>query len=163
MVVLGDGAEWIWQLAAEHFPGATQIVDWYHASERIWELGRARYGEETTTTRTWVTRQRQRLARGEVAALVAAWRRLNGAAAVTPVRDAQVTSFTNQAARMTDAHYRARGLDIGSGMVEGGAKALVGARTKGSGMRWTVAGAEAVIQVRTLLRNNQWATYDLAA
>lgn len=48
--VLGDGAAWIWNLAAEHFPGAVQIVDWYHASERIWQLGRAVYGEGTPQT-----------------------------------------------------------------------------------------------------------------
>ncbi len=45
--MLGDGAEWIWTLAAEPCPDATQIVDWDQASERIWELGRARYGEGT--------------------------------------------------------------------------------------------------------------------
>jgi hypothetical protein len=60
------------------------------------------------------------------------------------VRDERVTYVTNQAGRMADAQYRALGLDIGSGIVEGGAKALIGAREKGSGKRWTVAGAEAV-------------------
>ena len=39
VAVLGDGAAWIWNLAAEHLPHAVQIVDWFHASERIWLLG----------------------------------------------------------------------------------------------------------------------------
>lgn len=163
VVVLGDGAEWIWQLAAEHFPGATCIVDWYHASERIWALGRARHGDGTAKTRTWVGRQLARLAEGEVKALVAAWRRLRCAGQAAAVRDEEVRYFTNQAARMAYARYRARGLDIGSGMVEGGAKALIGAREKGPGMRWGVPGAQAVANVRVLLFNDQWATYDLAA
>ena len=62
VAVLGDGAAWIWNLAAEHFPGAVQIVDWFHASERVWELGRALYGAETTETTAWVEPQLARLA-----------------------------------------------------------------------------------------------------
>ena len=56
VVVLGDGAEWIWNLATEYFPQATQIVDWYHASERIWALGRALYGESSRQGSAWVDR-----------------------------------------------------------------------------------------------------------
>ena len=163
VVVLGDGAEWIWNLAAEHCPGATQVVDWYHASERIWALGRARYGEGTTRAAAWVARQLARLAKGEVRGLVAAWRRLTCPAAAAAVRDEQVTYFTNQAGRMAYGRYRARGLDIGSGMVEGACKHLIGAREKGPGMRWSVPGAQAVATVRVLLFNDQWEAYALAA
>jgi hypothetical protein len=163
VVVLGDGAEWIWNLATEHCPGATQIVDWYHASERIWELGKALHGEGTAAATRWVDRQLGRLAKGEVAALVAAWRRLKCAAAAAAVRDEQVTYFTNQASRMAYDRYRARGLDIGSGMVESACKLVIGVREKGPGMRWRVPGAQAVANVRVLLFNDQWPDYDLAA
>jgi hypothetical protein len=163
VVVLGDGAEWIWNLASEHCPAATQIVDWYHASERVWALGRARYGEDSPQTPRWVDRQLGRLAKGEVAALVAAWRRLRCGAAAAAVRDEQVGYFTNQAGRMAYGRFRERGLDIGSGLVEGACKHLIGAREKGPGMRWSVPGAQAVANVRVLLFNNQWAAYDLAA
>jgi hypothetical protein len=163
VVVLGDGAAWIWHLAEEHFPTATQIVDWYHASERIWELGRARYGEGTAAAARWVERQLARLAKGEIRALVRNWQRLKCTGAAATVRDEQVGYFTNHAGRMAYDDYRARGLDIGSGMVEGGAKALIGAREKGAGMRWSEAGANAVAQVRVLLVNAQWDAHDLAA
>ena len=163
VVVLGDGAEWIWNLAAEHCPRATCIVDWYHASERIWELGRALHGEGTAKTRRWVARQLARLAEGESAALAAAWRRLKCPAAAAAVRDEQVGYFANQARRMAYGRYRERGLDIGSGMVEGACKHLIGAREKGPGMRWGLPGAQAVATVRVLLFNDQWADYDLAA
>ena len=163
VVVLGDGAEWIWNLAAEHFPGATQIVDWYHASERVWALGQARYGEGTAAAARWVERQLGRLAKGEARALVAAWRRLKCAGAAAAVRDEQVTHFTNQAGRMAYGRYRERGLDIGSGIVAGAGKALIAAREKGPGRRWSVAGAQAVANVRVLLFNDEWNAYDLAA
>jgi hypothetical protein len=163
VVVLGDGAAWIWNLATEHFPGATQVVDWYHASERVWALGRAHYGEGTAKARAWVERQLERLAAGEVRGLVRAWQRLRCRGPAAAVRDEQVTYFANQAGRMAYDQDRARGLDIGSGMVESACKALIGMRQKGPGMRWSAAGAQAVANVRVLLFNDQWADYDLAA
>jgi hypothetical protein len=163
VVVLGDGAEWIWNLATEQVPTATQIVDWYHASERVWELGRALHGEGTAEAAAWVASQLDLLGDGQVADLVAGWQRLPGTGALAEVRDAQVTYFTNQARRMAYDRYRARGLDIGSGMVESACTALSGMREKGPGMRWSVAGAQAVANVRVLLFNDEWADYELAA
>jgi hypothetical protein len=156
VAVLGDGAEWIWTLAAEHFPHATQIVDWFHASERIWALGRALYGEETAETATWVEVQLGRRAQGHAAVLAAEWRTLVCRGAAAAIRDEQVTYFTNQASRMVYDRYRAAGWDIGSGMVESACKHLIGAREKGPGMRWSDAGAQRVAAVRGLLFNQQW-------
>lgn len=163
VAVLGDGAEWIWNLAAEHFPTAVQIVDWFHASERIWALGRALFGDGTPATATWVAQQLDRLAQGAAASLAREWQALPCRGEAVAVRDEQVTYFTNQAPRMAYARYRAAGWDIGSGMVESACKHLIGAREKGPGMRWSDAGAQAVAAVRVLLFNNQWATYNLAA
>jgi uncharacterized protein UPF0236 len=159
VIVLGDGAAWIWNLAAEHFPTATCIVDWYHASERIWELGRALYGEGTSKTARWVARQLTHLAAGRVRRLVTAWQRLVCSGMTAQVRDEQVTYFTNQASRMAYDQYRARGLDIGSGMVESACKALIAMREKGPGMRWQPAGAQAVANIRVLLFNDEWDDY----
>jgi hypothetical protein len=163
VAVLGDGAAWIWQLAAEHFPHAIQILDWFHASERVWDLGRALYGPETAQTTSWVAQQLDRLAQGHAATLAAEWQELpcHGDAAL--VRDEQVTYFTNQAPRMAYHHYRAAGWDIGSGIVESACKHLIATREKGPGMRWSEAGAHTVAAVRVLLANDLWATYDLAA
>jgi hypothetical protein len=163
VAVLGDGAEWIWQLAAEHCPHATQIVDWFHASERVWALGRALFGEDTGQTTAWVEQQLRWLGQGEAAVLAREWQTLACRGEAGAVRDAQVTYFTNQAGRMAYDRYRAAGWDIGSGMVESACKHLIGAREKGPGMRWSDAGAQAVAAVRVLLFNDHWTTYDLAA
>jgi hypothetical protein len=163
IAVLGDGAEWIWHLAAEHYPQATQIVDWFHASERIWELGRALWGAETAETTTWVAGQLARLAQGAAVTLAREWQHLPCRGEAAALRDAQVTYFTNQASRMAYDRYRAQGWDIGSGMVEAACKHVIGAREKGPGMRWSEAGAQHVAAVRVLLFNDRWATYTLAA
>ena len=163
VAVLGDGAAWIWNLAEEHFSGAVQIVDWFHASERVWELGRALYGMETVATATWVRQQLDRLAAGQAAQLAAEWRDLPCRGEAALIRDAQVTYFTNQAERMAYAQYRAAGWDIGSGMIESACKRLIGQRHKGPGMRWSEAGAQAVTNVRLLLFNEEWTDYWQAA
>jgi len=72
------------------------------------------------------------------------------------VRDEQVTYSTNQASRMAYARYRVAGWDIGSGMVEGARKHLIGARENGPGMRWSDAGAQHVAAVRVSLFNDPW-------
>jgi hypothetical protein len=163
VAVLGDGAAWIWNLAAEHFPHAVQIVDWFHASERIWDLGRALFGEGTERTAAWVEQQLGRLAQGQAATLAAEWQALPCQGAVAAVRDEQVTYFTNQASRMAYDRYRAAGWDIGSGMVESACKQVIAAREKGPGMRWSEHGAQTVAAVRVLLLNDEWNAYALAA
>lgn len=163
VAVLGDGAAWIWALAAEHFPTAVQIVDWFHASERVWELGRALYGAETPGAAAWVEQQLGRLAQGQAALLAAEWAALPCRGEVAAVRAEQVTYFTNQASRMAYDRYRAAGWDIGSGMVESACKQVIATRQKGSGMRWSEAGAHTVAAVRVLLLNQEWHAYALAA
>ena len=163
LAVLGDGAEWIWNLAAEHFPTAVQIVDWFHASERIWEFGRALHGIATPETTAWVEVQLARLAQGQAATLATEWQALPCQGEAATIRDAQVTYFTNQATRMAYDRYRAEGWDIGSGMVESACKRLIGVRHKGPGMRWSPTGAQAVAAVRVLLFNHQWDSYALVA
>jgi hypothetical protein len=156
IAVLGDGAAWIWTLAAEHFPTATGIVDWSHASERVGDLARALHGEGTPEAAAWADGPLGRLAASEAAALAAEWQSLPCRGEAAAIRDEQGTSFANQADRMRYADYRAAGWDIGSGMVEGACKHLIGAREKGPGMRWTEAGANTVAQVRVLLFNDHW-------
>jgi hypothetical protein len=163
IAVLGDGAAWIWALAAEHFPHAIHIVDWFHASERIWALGRALYGEETDETAAWVEQHLDRLAAGQAMTLAAEWQGLPCRSEAATVRDEQVTYFTNQAPRMAYDQYRAAGWDIGSGMVESACKHLIGVREKGPGMRWSEAGAQTVAAVRVALFNDQGTPSDLAA
>jgi hypothetical protein len=163
VAVLGDGAAWIWALATAYFPRALQIVDWFHASERVWALGRALFGEGTEQTTTWVEQQLGRVAQGHAAMLATEWAALPCRSEAAVVRDEQVTYFTNQADRMAYARYRAAGWDIGSGMVESACKRVIGAREKGPGMRWSEAGAHTVAAVRVLLLNDQWHDYDLAA
>ncbi len=153
VVVIGDGAHWIWNIAAEHFPQATQIVDWYHASQYVWRAAATIYGETSDLRIPWAQQHLDMLWDGRVADVRAALEpyRAKGEG----VTDA-LSYFTTHQERMDYPAYRARGLQVGSGTVESACKQLVSARLKLAGMIWDVAGAEAVAVVRAWLKSDRW-------
>jgi hypothetical protein len=152
VVVIGDGAEWIWNVAAHHYPQATQVVDYWHACEHIHALGRAYYGEGSP--------QGQRWARGHCRALksAGAGKLLGALARMKPKQAEQAEAlrreqgyFRRNRRRMEYHKFRAAGMMIGSGPVEATCKVVVGQRLKGAGMRWSVSGADAVLAARAAL------------
>jgi hypothetical protein len=160
VIVVADGAPWIWNLAAEHFPGATQILDFYHASERLHAVGRAVYGEGAPAARRWAERNVGRLSAGDWKGLLCSLkalrpRRPEGQEAVRLA----LGYFDTNRQRMDYPAYRARGLMIGSGVVEAACKHVVATRCKRAGMRWSQPGLQAILSLRTLWLNGRWDQY----
>lgn len=153
VVVLGDGAHWIWKIADKHFPSAIQILDWYHASGYVWQAASAIWGEAGPERAEWAHAQLALLWEGKVAQVLLELERHRerGEAVV-----AAVSYYSEHQARMDYATYRARGLQIGSGSVESACKQVVSARLKQAGMIWNAAGAEAVALVRAWLLSERW-------
>ncbi len=152
--VLGDGAHWLWELADLHFPQATQILDWFHATAYVWDAATAIWGTADAARRAWAEQYMTALWQGQVATVLTALQA--HLAAGEAVRMAH-TYFTNQQARMNYPAYRARGLPMGSGTVESGCKQLVSARLKQAGMIWRADGARQVVKVRAWLKSGRWA------
>ena len=147
-VVLGDGAEWIWNQADLHFPEATQIVDLYHAREHLWDLAAKLYPNDSPAQSRWVMVRKDKLDEGKIEALV---RSLRVVAASHPelaeeIRTEANYSESNQE-RMRYPEFRKQGLFVGSGVIDAGCKTVLG-RLKQSGMFWTVRGANAIIALR---------------
>jgi hypothetical protein len=161
VVVVGDGAPWIWHLAAEHFPGAVQILDLYHAKEHVWDVAHAVFGRGTAAGTGWATRACSLLELGQSETLVSAIKALPpippepGQARSCPAR--AIDYFTTNAARMRYPLFRAQGMHVGSGIAEAACKTIVSTRAKRSGMRWTPAGLDALLPLRTSVLNG---TYD---
>jgi hypothetical protein len=146
--LLGDGAEWIWQEGAKHFPQTTEIVDLFHVLEHLWALARARFAE-ATAAKQWVNTQKERLLKNEVKnviAAVAAWEPESKDAVELQRTTAQY--LRGQAHRMRYRTYLEHGFHLGSGVAEAGCKQVVQARLKGAGMRWSEGGAEAMLHLR---------------
>lgn len=157
LIFIADGAPWIWNLVAEHFPHAVQIVDWYHAAENIWKVAHAVYGEGSDAAQSWAQQRLTELWEGEFTKLLPALQALaNPNQDDDPARKAQ-TYFENNRQRMRYPEFRAQGYQIGSGTIESGCKRVIGARLKQAGMTWTVAGARQVIKARAMfLSPGEW-------
>lgn len=148
-VIIGDGADWIWNIAQQHFPGAIQIVDLYHARQHLWELARVLYPAEQAKQKRWMLRQQSKLDAGEIEKLVRSLRTLETAdPQVADTIRAEADYFERNAVRMRYPQFRRQQLFVGSGVIEAGCKSVIGSRLKQSGMFWTVRGANATIALR---------------
>ena len=157
VVVLGDGGPWIWGIAAQYFPWATEIVDLYHAREHLANLGKIVYGPASTQAKQWAVARSQQLDNGDVEAVITSMKRLRPRQQNVreEVRKA-IDYFQTNKERMRYAKFRSEGLFVGSGVVEAGCKTVIGLRLKQSGMRWTVNHVNAVIALRCCQLSGRW-------
>ena len=161
VIVLGDGAPWIWHLVGEQVPQAVQIVDMSHAKQHVWEVAAAVFGRATPQAAAWATSACALLVDGQTEALLAA---LHALPPLPPdpghahsVTERAVDYFTTHAERMCSPLFRAQGIHLGSGIAEAACKTVVSTRAKRSGMRWTPEGVDALLPLRTAVLNK---TYD---
>ena len=154
--MLGDGAAWIWNLADELFPAATQIVDLYHAREHVHELATLATRLLRNSQPDWLARRLEELDAGDIPALLTAGRNLRFTGSLTRERDKALGYFEANAHRMRYQHFRALGMFIGSGTVEAACKAIIGQRLKLSGMRWNLPGATSIATLRCQEASNRW-------
>jgi hypothetical protein len=160
-VVMGDGAEWIWNLAALHFPGAILIVDLYHARQHLWELVRSLYPQDEGQRKAWMKAHQKRLLdKGKIEKLVAALRSIAPSnPEVTNQLRTEADYFESNAERMRYPQFRRQHLFVGSGVIEAGCKTVVASRLKRSGMFWTVQGANAILALRCSHFNGRFEDY----
>ena len=155
LIVLGDGAVWIWNLATKILPAATQIVDIYHAREHLHELA-ATLAFIVTDPQTWLAERLNELDAGDIEAIIEAACEYPLVGVKATDRDKALTYFRTNTVRMRYGHYRKLGMFIGSGAVEAGCKAVIGQRLKLSGMRWSHPGATGILTLRCQQASNQW-------
>jgi len=163
-VVMGDGARWIWNLSALHFPGAIEIVDFYHAVEHLWDVGEALWGDRqtSTATRSWVRRYRRRLRDGRVDLVIGAIERVlaqrTAKLSGERLKSARVNLeyFRRNEDRMRYGRFRQMKLPIGTGVVEGACKYVVQSRFKRPGSRWSRQGLKKMLALKLMRLNNRW-------
>lgn len=158
VVLLGDGAAWVWELGRVNFSGATEILDYYHAREHLTRLIEALEGVGTPTAKTLQPRWESWLWQGNVPRLLQTARRRATANGETPSATVatELGYFEKNLTRMRYGEFRRHGLFIGSGVVEAGCKTVVGQRAKQSGMCWSEAGLLAVLHPRCALLSGRF-------
>ncbi len=159
-VFMGDGSEWIWNIANQHFPGAIQIVDLFHARQHLWDLARKLYPNQEVEQRRWMMVHQDLLDEGEIEDLVAALRAIDSSnpELADKIR-IEAGYFENNTERMRYPKFRSQHLFVGTGVIEAGCKALIGSRCKQSGMFWTVRGANAILALRCCQFNGRFEDY----
>jgi len=159
-VVIGDGAEWIWNLVAEHFPGAIQIVDFYHACQHLWEVARRLHPNNEGNQKTWMKVHQKLLEKGKIEKLVLSLRSIDADHPEAAEKiHTEADYFARNAERMRYPQFRRQHLFVGSGVIEAGCKTVIGSRLKRSGMFWTVRGANAILALRCCHLNRRFEDY----
>ena len=160
VVFIGDGSAWVWELARINFPGALQILDLFHALERLHKLCDGLYGVGSDRAKSMEEQWEQWFKQDKVLEVIAAARsrlkELGDQPDGPDSLDKQITYYENHHHRMLYQTYYNQGLFYGSGVIEAGCKAVIGQRLKQSGMFWSEAGAQSVLDLRCILMSHQW-------
>jgi hypothetical protein len=167
LTILGDGAEWIWNLASEQFPGADQTLDVYHATGYLADLARAGFAGDTSQSEPWRRR-------AQVALIADGWAGVcdfvHHHAAESSDRAALEAAYPRVANylaghrdRMAYAARLRRGQSIGSGLIEGTIKQNVGRRIKQTGARWKSSHIGPLVELMSLDHSPEWDAYWSAA
>jgi hypothetical protein len=162
VTVLGDGAEWIWNQAAVQLPGSAGLLDVYHAAEHLAGAAQVLYGEGAAAGAAWTDAGRQALLTGGAAGVQTHLRAARAGARSGAARAAleEVAGyFGRRAAYLGYAARLAAGQSIGSGLVEGACKQVIGRRMKQTGARWRVRRANRMATLCCTFHGDTWATY----
>ncbi len=162
-VALTDGAEALQEGMHEHLPGYTLVLDIIHAAEYLWDAANALLGEGHPERTAWVRSHLTQLLTGESATVIAD---LEQAAADPALTAAQAKALRRTAGylRRNQGYmrydlYLSLGWPVGTGVVEGACGHLVKDRMQQAGMRWSQAGAQAVLDLRAVRLNGDWDEY----
>jgi len=155
-LIVGDGAPWIWKLAQDRWAGASQVLDFYHATQHLWELGRAVVGTDEAQLAQWVEPRRHRLRHGQQAAVLAEIAQLE-----VPLTEAgkvirrEQDYFAGHAQRMAYKQMHRRGWPISSGAVESACRQRQ-CRFKRPGQSWTPSGMRRLGSLVEARHNGYW-------
>lgn len=157
MAFVSDAAEWLSEIQQLHFPSATAIVDFWHASQYVWKVADRFYGQGSARTQRWVEEKIQLLKEGNQKSLQSGFGKMKGKTAEQKkaLKDSR-RYFRNHGHKMLYPRYREQGFHIGSGVTEAACKLVIQTRFKRAGMQWSRPGAENLLQLRLCYLNGHW-------
>jgi hypothetical protein len=158
IVCVNDGAPWIWLIVAMCYaPRCVEILDWWHAVQKLWELAFTLLGQDNEQSQEWAKQQKSLLWAGNLRQILRNLRCLcpHGQPLPDKVRQGIGYLFRHRQ-RMRYADFREVGYPIGSGSVESACKVVVQERMKQAGMRWSRNGAQAMLALRSTFLSGRW-------
>lgn len=155
-IIIADGAKWIWNWAEDYHPEAVQILDYYHAVEKLGTYASLQYGDEQQR-KEWMERQKELLKAGGVQTVIFHLKEnMATGKEAEKARQDVVCYYENNQSRMQYKSYLDKGYLIGSGAIESAHRNVVQQRLKLSGQRWSVKGAQQIVNLRACKKSNQW-------
>lgn len=155
-IIIADGAKWIWTWAEDYHPEAVQILDYYHAVEKLGTYARLQYGDEQRC-KQWMEKQTELLKAGEVQNVINQLNESRGRSKeAEKARGEVVRYYENNQSRMHYKSYREQGYLVGSGAIESAHRNVVQQRLKLSGQKWSIEGAQQIVNLRACKKSNQW-------
>ena len=158
VVCVNDGAPWIWLIVAMCYaPRCVEILDWWHAVQKVWELAFALLGQDNKQSQDWAEEQKSLVWAGNLRQIFRGLRLLCPRGELLPdkVRLGIGYLFRHRW-RMRYPEFRQAGCPIGSGTVESACKVVMQERMKQAGMRWSRTGAQAMLALRSVLLSERW-------
>jgi hypothetical protein len=165
VVYLSDGQEALWGAREQYLGGHCRvgILDLLHVTPRLWQAAHVFHPEKSAAAEAFVRERLLRVLRGQVASVIQGLRVMAGRRPLTAAKRKTLREVCNylekNRERMHYDEYLAAGYPIASGVIEGACRHLVKDRMERAGMHWTVPGAQAMLEVRSLSVSGQWEEY----
>jgi len=155
-VIIGDGAKWIWNWAEDNYPGAVQILDFYHAIEKLWQYALLQFPQKEIRAK-WMEEQKQKLLENQVEKIIEELMGMRSKNKDANKRKWEVMNYyEDNIDRMLYKEYRDKGLLIGSGPIESAHRNVIQQRMKLAGQRWSKKGAQSIVNLRCLKKGGNW-------
>ena len=154
-VIIGDGAKWIWNWAEDNYPGAIQILDFYHAKEKLVLFAKQHFKEESQRFK-WLDKQQASLLNNEVEKVIKCLQSIRARPASSSPKQQVIKYFLEHEDRMQYKTYLESKLLIGSGPIEAAHRSVIQQRMKLSGQKWSLKGANAIATLRCYNKSNAW-------
>jgi len=165
MVHLCDGQEALWDARQRHLArrNTTDILDLLHVTPRLWQAAHVFQAEKSAAAEAFVRERVLKVLEGKGELVIRGLRQMGTKHHLTGAKKATLTKLCayleNNLERMRYDEYLAKGYPIASGVIEGACRHLVKDRMERAGMHWTRAGAQAMLEVRSIHINGDWDQY----
>lgn len=155
IVIIADGAKWIWNWADDFYPGATQILDFYHAKEHLCEFA-VNYFKESTYRSEWIDEQCRTMLEEDTQKVIGALKDLpmSPTKKIEQQKKKLINYYQKNRKRMRYSAYIEKGLLIGSGAIESAHRNVLQQRMKLSGQHWTKKGFQQISNLRVVYKSN---------
>jgi len=167
MVYLHDGQETLWEACARHLPkkNATGILDILHVTPRLWQAAHVFHTEKSEAAAAFVRERVLRVLKGEAVGVIRGLRQMGTKRALKGAKNKTLQKVCNYLEKNVEhmhySEYLSKGYPIASGVIEGACRHLVKDRMERAGMHWTMAGAQAMLDVRSVYVNGAWEEYQI--